>query len=118
MTKVAHITIVSPTQAAFNDWKEAQYDGVAAIPNDSLPFRGSTIGSRSGMTVHDANVLKISVTYKYPLIVPLIDRMIGTVDAVRTATEGHAVYSLSIASQAIVRMQTPIRDPSPLPASG
>ncbi|GFZ93800.1 TadE/TadG family type IV pilus assembly protein [Dyella caseinilytica] len=113
----AQITIISPTQAAFSDWKETQYDGVSAIPNDSLPYRGSKVGSRSGMTVQDANVLKIAVTYKYPLIVPVIDRMVGTLDLVRSATEGHTVYSLSIASQAIVRMQTPIRDPSTLPNS-
>ena len=118
LEKAARITIVSPTQAAFTDWKEAQYDGVAAIPNDSLPFRGSRVGTRSGMTVQDANILKISVTYKFPLIVPLIDRMIGSFDAVRSATEGHSVYSLGIASQAIVRMQTPIRDASLLPAGG
>lgn len=116
--KAAQITIVSPTQAAFNDWKETQYDGVMAIPNDSLSFRGTKVGASSGMTVQDANLLKISVTYKYPLIVPVIDRMIGTLDLVRSAAEGHTVYSLSIASQAIVRMQTPIRDPSQLPASG
>lgn len=116
--KAAKITIVSPTQAAFTDWKEAQYDGVAAIPNDSLPFRGSKIGKNSGMTVQDANVLKISVTYKYPLVVPLIDRMIGSVDVARSAAKERTVYSLSIASQAIVRMQTPIRDPGQLPAGG
>lgn len=111
----AQITIISPTQAAFSDWKETQYDGVTAIPNDSLPYRGSKVGTRSGMTVQDANMLKISVTYKYPLVVPVIDRMIGTIDAVRTAAEGHTVYSLSIASQATVRMQTPIRDANLLP---
>lgn len=116
--KAAQITIISPTQAAFSDWKETQYDGVAAIPNDSLPYRGSKVGARSGMTVQDANVLKISVTYKYPLVVPVIDRMIGTFDVVRSATQGHAVYSLNIASQAIVRMQSPIRDASQLPANG
>jgi hypothetical protein len=44
--------------------------------------------------------------------------MIGSFDAVRSASEGHSVYSLSIASQAIVRMQTPIRDASLLPAGG
>jgi Tfp pilus assembly protein PilV len=112
----AQITIVSPTQAAFSDWKETQYDGVMGIPNDSLPYRGNKVGTRSGMSVQDANVLKIAVTYKYPLIVPVIDRMIGTLDVVRSATEGHTVYSLSIVSQAIVRMQTPIRDPSLLPS--
>jgi hypothetical protein len=109
LTGAANIDIISPTQRAFDDWKEKQFDGVEAIPNDSLPFRGDAVGG-SGLTVQDANVLKIRVTYKYPLIVPVIDRMIGTLDPARSLAKGHKVYSLSIESQAIVRMQTPIRD--------
>jgi hypothetical protein len=108
--KAGTIRVVSPTRAAFDDWKEPQYDGVEAIPNDSLAYRGDRVGAGSGMTVQDANVLKISVTYRYPLIVPLIDRFIGRFDAVRSAAEGHTVYSLQMTAQAIVRMQTPIRD--------
>ena len=108
----ASITIISPTKAAFTDWQEAQYDGVAAIPNDSLPFRGSAIGAKSHMTVQDANLLKIKVTYQYPLIVPVIDRLIGHLDVVRTAVAGHPVYSFGIQAQATELMQTPIRDPN------
>ncbi|PWK86747.1 TadE/TadG family type IV pilus assembly protein [Fulvimonas soli] len=106
----ADIDVVSPTRAAFDDWKVKQFDGTEAIPNDSLPFRSAGTGSRSGMTVQDANLLKIRVTYKYPLIVPVIDRLIGRLDPVRSLAKGHEVYSLDIESQAIVRMQTPIRD--------
>lgn len=108
----AAITIVSPTKAAFTDWQEAQYDGVAAIPNDSLPFRGSAVGANSHLTVQDANLLKIKVTYQYPLIVPLIDHLIGHLDAARTAVAGHPVYSLDMQAQATELMQTPIRDPN------
>lgn len=111
----ASIKIISPTRAAFDDWKVRQFDGVEAIPNDSLQFRPTRMGSRSGLTVQDANLLKIRVTYKYPLIVPLIDRLIGTLDPVRSAAQGHPVYSLNIAAQAIVYMQTPIRDKTLLP---
>lgn len=110
---VAQIQIVSPTVAAFDSWKEKQFDGVDGIPNDSLPYRGSAV--KSGVTVQDANVLKIEVHYKFPLIVPLIDRIVGNIDLVRSAEEGHTVYSLNLVSQAIVRMQTPIRDRSLLP---
>lgn len=104
----AGITIISPTKAMFDAWKETQYDGVEAIPNDSLMFRGDEV--KAGVTVQDANLLKIRVTYKYPLIVPVIDRLIGTFDPLRSAVAGHEVYSLKIESQAVVRMQTPIRD--------
>lgn len=111
----ASIQIISPTQAAFDDWKVKQFDGVEAIPNDSLSFRSERVGARSGLTVQDANLLKIRVSYRYPLIVPVIDRMIGTLDPVRSVARGHAVYSLNIVAQAVVPMQTPIRERGLLP---
>lgn len=104
----AEITIISPTKAMFDAWKEEQYDGVQAIPNDSLMFRDNVV--KAGVTVQDANLLKIRVTYRFPLIVPFIDRVIGDFDPLRSAVAGHKVFSLDIESQAIVRMQTPIRD--------
>jgi hypothetical protein len=110
---IAQIQIVSPTAAAFDSWKEKQFDGVDGIPNDSLPYRGNAV--KSGVTVQDANVLKIEVHYKFPLIVPLIDRIIGNIDLARSAEQGHTVYSLNLVSQAIVRMQSPIRDRGSLP---
>lgn len=108
----ARIEVISPTKAAFNDWKVKQYDGVEAIPNDSLPYRGSKRGGSSGLTVQEANILKIRVTYRYPLIVPVIDCWLGSIDLVRSAVKGHKVCSMKIVAQAIVRMQTPIRDSS------
>jgi hypothetical protein len=113
--QTASINIISPTQAAFADFKQPEFDGVNAIPNDSLPFRGSALGGRSHLTVQDANLLKIKVTYQYPLIVPIIDRLIGHLDPVRTAAAGHKVYSIGLQAQATVYMQTPIRDPNLLP---
>lgn len=109
------IEVISPTRAAFDDFKERQYDNAYALPNDSLAFRGTRVGSRSGLTVQDANILKLKVTYKYPLIVPLIDRLIGRRDLVRSGLEGHDVYVLPIVAQATVRMQSPIRDRNALP---
>ena len=111
----AHIEVISPTRAAFADWKERQYDGVDAIPNDSLPYRSSAPGGRSGLTVQDANVLKIRVVYGYKMIVPVVDKIV--IAAVRlsgglSAQERLMLESgrLPIVAQAIVRMQTPIRD--------
>ncbi|ANJ67018.1 pilus assembly protein TadE [Halothiobacillus diazotrophicus] len=115
LAQAASIHIASPTRAAFNDFQQPEFDGVKAIPNDSLPFRGSHIGPQSHLTVQDANLLKIRVTYQYPLIVPIIDRLIGHLDLARTAAAGHKVYSLGIQAQATVYMQTPIRDPKLLP---
>lgn len=102
------IKVLSPTTGSFDDFKEAQFDGTMALPNDTLNFRPANVGSRGGLNVQDANILKIQVTFTYPLIVPIIDRMVGTLDVERTAVEGHTVYSLPIVSSAMVRMQSPI----------
>jgi hypothetical protein len=110
------IQVLSPTTASFDDFKEAQYDGTMALPNDTLNFRSSTVGSRGGLSIQDANILKIQVTFKYPLIVPIIDRFIGTRDLARTAMEGHTVYSTPIVASAMVRMQSPITSRGNLPS--
>lgn len=114
--QAATIQIVSPTKAAFDDFKQPEFDGVEAIPNDRLSFRGSSIGNKSHLTIQDANLLKIKVTYRYPLIAPFIDRIIGTLDPARTLADGHPVYSLAIEAQATALMQTPIRDVDLLPS--
>lgn len=115
-----HIEVISPTRAAFADWKERQFDGVQAIPNDSLAFRSSTPGSRSGLTVQDANVLKIRVVYGYKMIVPVVDKIV--IAAMRFGGGLGAQERLMlergrlpIEAQAIVRMQSPIRDSANLP---
>lgn len=119
---VSEIQIISPTRAAFADWKQREFDGVQAIPNDNLAFRGNSVGTRSGLTVQDANVLKIRVVYGYTMIVPVIDKLIiaifretayGGLDARQIAMleDGR----LPIEATAQVRMQTPIRDAGNLP---
>jgi hypothetical protein len=73
------------------------------------------------LSVQDANILKIQVTFTYPLIVPVIDRMLSTMgiahlDFARTATEGHTVYSIPLVASAMVRMQSPITSRGNLPS--
>ncbi|WP_201313999.1 TadE family protein [Dyella sp. EPa41] len=118
----SQIQVISPTKAAFADWKVRQFDGVDAIPNDSLPYRSTSTGGRSGLTVQDANVLKIRVVYGYKMIVPVIDKLILGVYRLTfyqgmSAQEVAMLESgrLPIATQAMVRMQTPIRDSGLLP---
>lgn len=117
----ADIQVISPTRAAFADWSVTQFDGVKAIPNDSLMYRPSTPGGRSGLTVQDANVLKIRVVYGYKMIVPVIDRIVIAIFR-QTLYRGMGAREIAmlesgrlpIVSQAVVRMQTPIRDESVL----
>lgn len=107
----ARIEIISPTREAFDDWKVRQFDGVEAIPNDSLAFRPTTPGRNSGLSVQDANLLKIRVTYDFPLIVPVIDLLLGES---RLRPKG-SIRVLPISASATLPMQTPILDPSRLP---
>lgn len=87
---------LSPTRASFQDWAEPARDdagepveGILEIPNDNLSarmnamqpasgvagYRGrEPIGSASGQTLADANLLKIELTYGVPLNVPLVGR--------------------------------------------
>lgn len=90
---------VSPGPASFDDWAEPARDvegglmaGVREIPNDSLVHRatrteptggavgsrsGEPIGSASGQTLADANLLRLRVDYGVPLAVPVVGRMIA-----------------------------------------
>jgi hypothetical protein len=116
------IEIVSPTATAMEDFRERQYDGRYALPNDNLSYRDSTVGG-SGMSVQDANILKIRVDYNYRLLVPFVDRVLrgdsrfiprsglfdpGVVDLARD----HVVFGdrnrMPLQSYAVVRMQSPI----------
>ncbi len=126
--RAATIEIISPTRRAWNDHKERQYDRRYALPNDSLAFRDRRVGS-SGMNVQDANILKIKVTYHYPLIVPFVDRVLrgdsdyvkpsGFIDPAKVKMSNRfgiwSHYRIPIESYAIVRMQTPIYDQNRLP---
>lgn len=125
------IDVINPTSAAMQDFgRTGEYAGanVQQIPNDTLMFRNTTAGSSSGLTIQDANLLKIRVTYCYEMYVPFANRTIFSLmnkinDIYSTGSPGmeiplapNACYALStvegtwripLESEAIVRMQTP-----------
>lgn len=90
---------VNPTDAAFADWEEPALDafgepiaGQVEIPNDNLDvrrtrsqptsgvagFRGSEpIGAGSGVTLVDANLLRVEVVYGTRLTVPIAGRAVA-----------------------------------------
>lgn len=110
----ARVQIVSPTKAMFNQVAVLQFDGVKAIPNDDLAYRSPEVRA--------ANLLKVKVTYDYPLIVPVVDKLIGGLfGGKKLVIDADGVprmmYVLPIQAQAIVNMQSPIRDVNAL-ASG
>ena len=72
----AKIDIINPPLSAFNDSTSFRSGTDKIIPNDNLMFRVSNAGTASGLSIQDANLLKIRVTYCYPMYVPYIDRIL------------------------------------------
>ena len=79
----AAITVINPTAAAIQDYSQLRYyaDEAATymeIPNDSLMYRDASVpdGATSGVTIQDANLLKIHVHYCYNMYVPLANKVI------------------------------------------
>ena len=67
------IDVLSPTANAYNAHKADSESG-SEIPNDNLMYRPTTV--KGGMSVQDANLLTIEVTYCTRLIVPIINKVI------------------------------------------
>ncbi|MCW5576009.1 MAG: pilus assembly protein [Burkholderiales bacterium] len=67
------IRVISPTADAYNAHKADSQSGTE-IPNDNLMYRPTTV--KGGMSVQDANLLTIEVTYCTRLIVPIVNRVI------------------------------------------
>lgn len=107
----AKVEMVSPTPAAVTDYAVI-INGQRQIPNDNLTYRPSAPGA-SGMSIQDANLLKVKTTYGYKLWVPLVNKII--IEIVK-ATDSNAFHlgtlypdqRLPIVSYATVRMQTPL----------
>ena len=108
------ITVINPTRAAWDEFRERQHDGQYALPNDTLAFRSDRVGS-SGVNVQDANLLKVKVTYNAPLVVPFAGWVLGgrsqylEPGMFETSPLQPLTGRLPIESYAIVRMQSPVR---------
>lgn len=131
---ITKLTVINPTSAALSDFGRTNYYAgktVTEIPNDTLMYRNTQTGARSGLSIQDANLLKISVTYCYDLYVPFVNRVIfyllngisnvystGNAGGLGLPTRMNRCYAYSsvsggfripIESEAIVRMQSPFR---------
>ncbi|MEO6078683.1 MAG: hypothetical protein ABIQ86_02745 [Steroidobacteraceae bacterium] len=69
ITAYARVRLLAPTTDARADFAILR-DGQQVIPNDSLEFRSMAPGRRSGISLQQANVLRIEFSYCRPLIVP------------------------------------------------
>lgn len=109
-----------PASDAGNDYRNY-------IPNDHLRYRSAQL--KQGMSIQDANLLKIRVTYCHKIIVPFYSRIIQRLMLLKKinndpdpipdykppslgkfAQQCFENDRVPIESQAIMRMQTPIRD--------
>lgn len=118
---MAEFVVMNPNEDTFanhgfND------NGKCVIPNDNLMYRDSEI--RGEVNIQDANLLKIRVTYCYPLHVPFVNKMLTSIllnmpdsmcpycvgtfssgDSIERTCLLHDRFPLN--AQAIVRMQSP-----------
>lgn len=78
---LATLAVLNPTRAAFTDFARPRLDGKGGreLPNDTLNYRNSAPGGASQISVQDANLLHLRVTYCFRLIVPVVDRVIYAV---------------------------------------
>jgi hypothetical protein len=126
------LEVMNPTAAAFTDFgiTGKAFGGRAYIPNDNLEYRLHTAtGKTSGLSIQDANALKIKVTYGYQLKVPLMAIVVeaimcgvdsgldafGRTSVTNAGPDDCATYyyhgRIPMVTYATVQMQTPALKP-------
>jgi hypothetical protein len=109
------LEVLNPTDKAMTDFgiDDPDGSGVKVIPNDNLFYRCSgdapcvgTMGSESGISIQDANVLKIRVTYCAKLVIPLAN---ATIYALVNGIEGTKNLATEFFSTAPKAAKTPNR---------
>jgi len=103
------IELISPSLASFDDWgKTGESSRWRYIPNNHLRYADDDVGSRSGLTLRDANLLRIRVVYGIELKVPLVGAMLARglslIDPDNAAY--YARQHLPLVAIATVRMQS------------
>ena len=71
------LDILNPTQEAFEHWgqKSVEYLNRRVIPNSHLRHQGNK--KRAGLSLQDANLLKIEATHGVPLNVPVVGKLLA-----------------------------------------
>ena len=74
----AAVDVLNPSADALSDFGRARLDGGSGseLPNDTLNYRSASAGSKSKLSIQDANLLHVRVTYCARLLVPIIDRIL------------------------------------------
>jgi len=103
------VEVLNPTTAAFEDWGViSQTAQQRVIPNNHLRHKEHTVGTASGLSLRDANLLKIQVTYgidmKIPVVSGIIARSMMLIDP--TNARYYVRNKFPVSSVATVRMQS------------
>ncbi|HUG73150.1 MAG TPA: TadE/TadG family type IV pilus assembly protein [Steroidobacteraceae bacterium] len=110
--RFARFRIVSPGVEAQADFALPRGDG-RVIPNDGLEYRSRIAGQRSGLTLQQANILHLEVSWCRPLIVPFArELLLGTLRAFDLDPWRQYCYSegrVPIRSEGITPMQSDFR---------
>jgi len=69
---------------------ELNTDGIVQIPNNQLMYRDPGVKGR--INVQDANLLKIRVQYCYELIVPIVNKVIGSLSELNNTRNSTSRY--------------------------
>ena len=94
------LQILNPTREAFTDFGITDSQGQLVLPFSHLKTEPETPGVASGLSIHDATLLKIEVTYGYPLNVPFAGPMIiQSARAARLFSGGFNAYEQALLSQ-------------------
>lgn len=71
----AKIEMLNPAKESFDDYNDAQLQtkySARAIPNGNQYGKTAAIGSASGQSIQDANLLKIKITHGYTPKIPVV----------------------------------------------
>lgn len=66
----ARLRLLNPTREAFDDHGRRGENGRPYLPFRDMQHRSRTPGARSGLSIQEATLLRVQVTYGFPLKVP------------------------------------------------
>lgn len=110
LTVPTKLEILSPDVDAFANWGEEslEYINQRVIPNSHLRHQGDEV--RGGVTLADANLLKIEVTHAVELQVPIVGKLLAQAMLLLDGNPDHKLHYMSghfpMKSTATVRMQS------------
>ncbi len=104
------ISVLNPTQQSFNDFGIAGSNGSRVIPTTNL-LTDTRVGAQSRQSRADALLLKVQVRYCYPMIFPVIDKLVTAMLLLAPGSASdaacYAADRVPIVAHAIVRITEP-----------